>query len=120
MLYAMRIMNSIGLKVKLPMRLIVDNKGAKDLCHNWSVGGRTRHVEVKQYFLRELKEAGIIMTEWRSGEEQRSDVFTKNLARPPFEKHAINCVRVDQYMSPNQGRVWEGDWSNESKESDDD
>jgi hypothetical protein len=44
MLYAMRIMISIGLKVKLPsMRLIVENKGANDLCHNWSVGGRTRH-----------------------------------------------------------------------------
>jgi hypothetical protein len=47
-------------------------------------------VEVKQYFLRELKEAGIIVTEWISGEEQKSDVFTKNLPRPPFEKHAVN------------------------------
>jgi hypothetical protein len=119
MLYAMRIMNSIGLKVKLPMRLIVDNKGANDLCHNWSVGGRTRHVEVKQYFLRELKVAGLIVTEWRKGDEQKSDVFTKNLPRPTFEKHGRNFVGSDEYMSPNQGRVSEGDWSNESKESTD-
>jgi hypothetical protein len=117
MLYAMRIVNSIGLKVKLPMRLIVDNKGADDLCHNWSVGGRTRHVEVKQYFLRELKEAGIIETEWRRGDEQRSDVFTKNLPRPPFEKHASNFVGVDEYMSPNHGRVSDGDRTTGSKES---
>jgi hypothetical protein len=30
-----------------------------DFTHNYSVGGRTRHVEVKQYFLRELKEDGV-------------------------------------------------------------
>ena len=42
------------------MVLKVDNKGAKDLMNNWSVGGRTRHIEVKQYFIRDLKEAGII------------------------------------------------------------
>jgi hypothetical protein len=49
MLYAMQIMNSIGLKVKLPMRLIVDKEEEKDICHNWSVGGHTRHVEVKSF-----------------------------------------------------------------------
>jgi hypothetical protein len=107
MMYALRIMNSIGLKVKLPMKLYVDNKGAKDLCNNWSVGGRTRHIEVKQYFLREMKEAGIIEVLWKSGEEQTSDVFTKNLARPAFEKHTVKFVGVDDYMSPKQGRVSE-------------
>jgi hypothetical protein len=60
MLFQMRILESIGLKVKKPMILKVDNKGAKDLCDNWSVGGRARHVGVKQMFLRELKEAKII------------------------------------------------------------
>jgi hypothetical protein len=69
MLYAMRIRNSIGLKVKLPMRQIVCNRGAKDICHNWSVGGRTRHAEVKQCFLGDLKGAGIIVTEWIIGDE---------------------------------------------------
>jgi hypothetical protein len=93
------------------MKLYVDNKGAKDLCNNWSAGGRTRHIEVKQYFLRELKEAGIMEVIWKSGEEQTSDVFTKNLARPPFEKHSVRFVGVDEYMSPKQGRVSESAWS---------
>ena len=46
MLFVMRIPNSMGLKVNLPMKLEIDNKGAKDITHNWSVGGRLRHVEV--------------------------------------------------------------------------
>ena len=34
-----RVMESIGLKVKKPMILEVNDKGAKDLACNWSVGG---------------------------------------------------------------------------------
>jgi hypothetical protein len=61
MLFNMQVLESMGLKVKKPMILEVDNKGAVDLTHNWSVGGRTRHVEVRQYFLQDLKEGGVIL-----------------------------------------------------------
>ena len=47
MLYVMRLLNSMGLKVKKPMVLKVDNKGAVDLINGWSVCGRSRHIEVK-------------------------------------------------------------------------
>eukprot|EP00957_Ditylum_brightwellii_P081516 6201782-Ditylum_brightwellii.AAC.1 len=60
MMCAIRILNSKGLQVKLPMVLYIDNKEAKDFVNNWSVSGRTWHIEVKQYFLRELREAGIV------------------------------------------------------------
>jgi hypothetical protein len=55
MLFEIRLLESMGLKVKKPLVLNVDNKEAKDLCDNWSVGGRTRHVEVKQMFLRSVE-----------------------------------------------------------------
>jgi hypothetical protein len=57
-----------------------------DLTHNWSVGGRTRHVEVRQYFLRDLKEENVIVAKWISGDNNSSDMFTKNLGGPLFEK----------------------------------
>jgi hypothetical protein len=87
MLFNMRILESMGLKVKKPMILEVDNKGAVDLTHNWSVGGRTRHVEVRQYFLRNLKEENVIVAKWILGDSNSSDLFTKNLPGPLFEKH---------------------------------
>jgi hypothetical protein len=52
MLYEMRVLESIGLKVQLPMGLEVDNKGMVDLANNWSVGGRTHHISVRVNFLR--------------------------------------------------------------------
>ena len=45
MLFVKRILESMGLKVKKPMKLEIDNKGSVDLLHNWSVGGRTRHMD---------------------------------------------------------------------------
>ena len=42
----MGVIESVVLKVKKPMILDIDNKGAVDLRHNWSVGGRTCYVEV--------------------------------------------------------------------------
>ena len=66
MMFVKNVLESMGLKVKLPMILRVDNKGAKDLLNNWSVGGRTRHIEVKQYFIRDLKVDEISKVEWFS------------------------------------------------------
>ncbi len=100
MLFEMRVLESMGLKVKLPMKLYVDNKGAKDLCDNWSVGGRTRHVKVKQLFLRELKESKLIDVNWIPGDEMTSDIYTKNLPGPLFDKHGSKFVGADEYMVP--------------------
>jgi hypothetical protein len=98
MLFVMRIIESMGLKVKKPMMLYVDNKGAKDLANNWSVGGRTRHVEVRQYFLRELKEQDVINCVWVAGSDMCSDLFTKNLPKATFEKHLKIYCGEDEYM----------------------
>jgi hypothetical protein len=62
------------------MILNVNNKGAKDSCHNKSVGGRNRHVEVKQMFLRELKESKVIDTYWIPRDNKRSAIYRKNLS----------------------------------------
>jgi hypothetical protein len=49
LLYEMRVLESIGLKVQLPMVLEVDNKGGVDLANNWSVGGCTHHISVCEF-----------------------------------------------------------------------
>jgi hypothetical protein len=84
--------------VKQPMILEVDNKGANDLTHNWSVGGRTRHVNVREWFLRDLKEEGIIEVKWIAGDDNSADLFTKNLQGPLFEKHTKTYCGDDEYM----------------------
>ena len=46
MIYQKNTLESIGLRVELPMVLEMDNRGAIDLINSFSVGGRTRHIDI--------------------------------------------------------------------------
>ena len=67
MLYCMNVLLSLGLSVELLMVLEVDNKGAVHLANNWSASGCTRHIDVRQYFLREMEEKNLIVVKLISG-----------------------------------------------------
>jgi hypothetical protein len=55
-------------------------------------------VETRQYFLRKLKEKGIIKVIWTPGELDISVMYTKNLAHSDFKMHAKAYVGDDKYM----------------------
>ena len=93
MIMAYKIIKGMGLEVELPMILEVDNRGAVDLANNWSVGGRTKHMQVRHLWLRELKEKGMIKVVWVAGKDNVADMFTKNLPAADFKKHRESFVR---------------------------
>ena len=99
MMFVRRLLVSIGLKVKRPMILEVDNKGAIDLCNNWTSGGRTRHIDVKYWYLRELKEMNppMMNINYIPTEENSSDIFTKSNDGTTFEKHVLEYCGDDEY-----------------------
>lgn len=92
MLYARKLLESLGLRVKLPMTLFIDNKGFVDFTKNWSTGGRMRHIDCRYYFLRELREEGIIEVLWIDSASNSADIFTKNTDTQTFEKHAATLI----------------------------
>ena len=99
MLFVYNILVGMELGVGLPMILYCDNKGTVDLANNWSVGGRTRHVDCRQQFLRELKEASpdgkgnpLLEVRWCSGKELTPDTHTKNLPVNEFQKYRSELV----------------------------
>jgi hypothetical protein len=98
MLYVYQLLLSIGLSVELPMELEMDNQGAIDIANNWSVGGRTRHVDVRHHFLRELKESNLMVYKYVKGEDNDADIFTKNTTAAIFERHIPMYVGRDEYM----------------------
>jgi hypothetical protein len=88
MMFGRRLLESMGLKVKLQMTLYMDNKGGVDIFNNWSIAGNTSAVSVRFAYIRELKEQGVLVIKWIKGEENSADLFTKNLSGPNFRKHA--------------------------------
>ncbi len=88
MVYAKNLLKSIGLEVKLPIVLEINNEGIVDLINSFMVGGCTRHINVKQWFLWELKESKQLIVNWISGFENNANMFTKNLDEALFKKYA--------------------------------
>ncbi len=99
MLYVYRLMESLELEVELPMVLEMDNSGAVDIANSWSVGGRTRHVDVRNYFLRELKDQGLVVIKHIAGDRNDADIFTKNVTSAIFDRHIPLYVGNDEYVS---------------------
>mmetsp|Transcript_17360 Transcript_17360/g.32063 ORF Transcript_17360/g.32063 Transcript_17360/m.32063 type:complete len:94 (+) Transcript_17360:1156-1437(+) len=93
MLQVRKASRSLGLKVKLPMVLHIDNKGVVDFSRSWSTGGRMRHIDCRLYFLRDLREAGIIKVDWIASTENEADLYTKNLDQATFKKHSSKRVK---------------------------
>ena len=46
MLYVKKFLELMELRVMLPMKVKVDNKGAVDLANGWSISRGTKHMEV--------------------------------------------------------------------------
>ena len=80
------------------MLLEMDNKGAVDLANNWSVGGRTRHVDIRNFFLRELKDEGLLVIKHMCLERTMMWIFLNTLA-PIFNKHVSKFVGNDEYLA---------------------
>ena len=88
MLFGMRLLKSLGLKVKKPMDLFMDNKGGVDLFNSWNINGETRAISTRISYIRELKEKGTLRIKWVKGQDNPADLFTKNLSGPEYQKHA--------------------------------
>ena len=95
MIRAENVLTSMGLKVRHPMTLYVDNRGVVDLVNSWNVGGRTRHVDVRYWWLRELKENNRLIVKWVPTDKNTADLFTKNLPEAVFNVHAPVFVSDD-------------------------
>ena len=79
------------------MKLEINNKEAINIANNWIIGGKTLHVEVCQWFLRDFKQLGILTVVWITGEDNSNDLLTKTLPGPLIKKHTLVYCDVDDY-----------------------
>ena len=87
MMFLKKIIESLELKVELPMIVECDNKGAVDLVNGHSTFGGTKNIGVRLMYARELKEAGIIQVRWIPLENNEADILTKNTDARILNRH---------------------------------
>ncbi|CAL0318252.1 unnamed protein product [Lupinus luteus] len=62
-----------------------DNTSAIKLSKNPVLHGRSKHIDVKYYFLRDLNNDGTIVLKYCRSEDQLADIFIKPLKAPSFQ-----------------------------------
>jgi hypothetical protein len=97
MFFVKKIIESMELKVELPMIIQCDNKGAVDLVNGHSIGGNSKHIDVRILHVRDYKDKGVIKVEWISTKDNEADMQTKNTNPPTFIRHAPKYVGKDEY-----------------------
>ena len=78
---------SIGIKVKMPIIVRVDNVGAIFMAENVTTSPRTKHVDIRYRFVNEMVQDEFIKIIFVKSEDNVSDGFTKNVNGDLYESH---------------------------------
>ena len=69
------------------IKVLEDNQRTKALIENPLSSARSKHIDVRFHFIRELFEARKISVEYVASAEQHADILTKALSRANFRYH---------------------------------
>jgi hypothetical protein len=78
------LLNELNVQVETPTIIYVDNQSAIRISDNVSSHSRTKHIDIKHYYINDLVEQGEIKLQWISTEDQLADIFTKTLKTSTF------------------------------------
>jgi hypothetical protein len=73
-------------KEKETLSINCDNQGAIALAKDNKYHARTKHIDLRYHFIREAIEDGKIKVKYIPTDENVSDIFTKALAKPKFQR----------------------------------
>ena len=76
------------------IQILEDNEGAKAMAENPLSSGRSKHIDVRWHFIRELVESGEVKIVHVGTEEQHADMLTKALDVKLFKRHRAALMNL--------------------------
>ena len=83
----------LGCKVPLPVRVFEDNAACRSMVKSTQVSGRNKHFQLKQHYVRHQVFSGLLELKEIGTADQLTDILTKPLACPCFEKHRASLLQ---------------------------
>jgi hypothetical protein len=80
------LLNSLRVTLKAPIAMLVDNQAAIALAKNPMHQQRTKHIDVKFHWTREIIEAGKVTISYIQTSKMLADGLTKSLAKPKHQE----------------------------------
>jgi hypothetical protein len=84
-LWMIQTLADLEVKYTAPIPIHCDNTSAINLSKNPVLHSKTKHIPIKYHFLREQVTNQIVQVHYIPTTEQIADIFTKLLAKTPFE-----------------------------------
>ena len=93
-------LQDMKVNINEPISIKCDNTSAISISKNHVLHSKTKHIPIKYHFLREQVAQKIVKLDYVSMKEQIADIFTKPLAREPFEylRDKLGVVSVDTIL----------------------
>lgn len=85
--YLTRALAELGFSSSEPTTLATDNKAARDLAYNPEHHDKTKHIERRHFFIRDMVESETLVVPYVPTESNLADFFTKALPAPDFFRH---------------------------------
>src|SRR5579871_577498 len=80
-----RLLNELGFKQRVTV-IKTDNKGAKNLANNNMISKRSKYIDTRYYYIRDILKEGDIKLVYCTGRDNTADVFTKAISLPRFRE----------------------------------
>ena len=91
-IYLRMLLKDLGHEQKEPTVIFEDNIAAEKLSKNNIQHGRTKHIDIKHHFIREVVQSKQIEIKHIASSEMLADILTKALAFPIFNKLRQNVT----------------------------
>ena len=98
------LLQSIGIEPVLPIIINVDNVGAIFLAENMSATARTRHVDARYHFIREMIVDNLIKVIFVRTDDNDADIFTKNTTQQIYDNH-VKKYLIDKEDFENSNEI---------------
>ena len=78
------LVKELGMNMQLPMKQRMDNQAAITCIMNEASSSKTKHVDIKHKYIKDLYQRNIIMPSYIPTTEMRADILTKIMPGPTF------------------------------------
>ena len=94
------ILEWMGQKVQLPMKLYIDNIPALNIIRNNYTTKRTKYAAIRQWYAKEQFQLGNIIPIHKRGIDLSADILTKNLSSADFHNKSKSVTEVpNKYLN---------------------
>ena len=88
----LQLLESLGIKINLPITVRVDNIEASLMSKNINMTSGTKHVDVRTKYVNKYCEDGVIKIIFVESANNSADIFTKNLGQDLHNKHSNGLI----------------------------